>query len=254
MMNCDNVRNLLDAYLDTELDLMNSLEVERHLSGCPDCTHILENRRSLRQALRSDDLYFQAPASLERKIRLSVSQSNHWTDLFRNNMWLNMAAALLVGVILTAGIFQSQLSTNRENVLMQDVLASHIRSLMVDHLADVVSTDQHTVKPWFDGKLDFAPTVVDLAEQGFPLAGGRLDYIDGRTVTALVYQRQKHIINLFSWPSNTDTGIVTTTQQGYHLINWTQGGATYWAVSDLEISELQTFVKLLQSHLPTALS
>jgi anti-sigma factor RsiW len=251
-MNCDDVRNLLDAYLDSELDLVMSLDIERHLPGCPDCSRLLQNRRALRDALRSDALYFQAPATLEQQIRSSIARRERWSDRLRKNPWLGMVAALLVGVIMTAGVFQTQMTSSRYDTLAQDVLASHIRSLMVDHLADVASSDQHTVKPWFDGKLDFAPTVIDLAEQGFPLIGGRLDYVDDHAVTALVYQRQKHVINLFIWPSQTDSGESTLTQQGYHLVNWTQGGATYWAVSDLEMGELQTFARLIENHMTTA--
>jgi anti-sigma factor RsiW len=162
-------------------------------------------------------------------------------------------AALLIGVILTAGLFHFIVPANNENdSLAQEVVASHIRSLMVDHLSDVVSTDQHTVKPWFDGKLDFAPVVVNLADQGFPLIGGRIDYLDNRPVTALVYQRNKHIINLFIWPSTDAPETTPTTIQGYHLINWTAGNTTYWAVSDVELSELQTFAQLIQQNVAKA--
>jgi anti-sigma factor RsiW len=172
-----------------------------------------------------------------------LQQADH--DLLREAI-----AALLVGVVLTAGLFQTLNATNRQEALAGEVLSSHIRSLMVDHLEDVASTDQHTVKPWFDGKLDFSPTVVDLSPEGFPLIGGRLDYLDNRAVTALVYQRQKHVINLFAWPTPTDadTGTSLVTQQGYHLIHWAQSGTTYWAVSDLETGELQTFVHLIQNR------
>ncbi len=253
-MNHDEVRNLLDAYLDAELDLVTSVAVERHLAECADCTRILQNRRALRDALHSDVMYFQAPPMLERRIQSALGQpeARQWLRLPRNPNWLGMVAALLVGMLLSAGLLQRYYASNAESTLAQTVLDSHIQSLMANHLEDVQSTDQHTVKPWFDGKVDFAPTVIDLASQGFPLIGGRLDYLDNRTVVALVYQRQKHIINLFVWPADSggNANAESLTDQGYHLIHWTQGGTTYWAVSDLEMGELQTFTQFLQAQLP----
>jgi len=256
-MDCNQVRTLLDGYLDTELDLTTSLDVERHLADCPACSTRLQDRRVMKEALKADNLYVRAPAGLEDRIRASIKPDTQpaWIDLARHSMVFNRVAALLIGVILTAGILHFLVPVqNTGDALVQEVVASHIRSLMVDHLADVISTDQHTVKPWFDGKLDFAPIVINLADQGFPLIGGRIDYLDDRPVTALVYQREKHIINLFIWPSNesTENAANPETLQGYHVIHWTSANTTYWAVSDLEIGELQTFVKLIQENVTKA--
>jgi anti-sigma factor RsiW len=136
-----------------------------------------------------------------------------------------------------------------QEILAQQVLSSHIRSLMPQHLTDVSSSDQHTVKPWFNGRLDFSPPVADFAKEGFPLVGGRLDYVDNRPVAALVYGRRKHFINVFVWPSASkiDAGTKDMTLQGYNLVQWTKSGMTYWVVSDLSKSELDEFVRQVRS-------
>ena len=254
-MDCDDVRNLLDAYFDDELDLATSLEIEQHLDDCAGCAERLQNRRALKQALQADALYYRAPDALRKRVQLATPAPlrTRWTDRLRQNVWISMAAALILGVLVTAGLFQTPLlKSAAPDTLAQEVVDSHIRSLMANHLSDVISTDQHTVKPWFDGKLDFSPIVINLEAQGFPLIGGRLDYLDDRPVTALVYQRQKHIINLFIWPSTGASQSESTpiTIQGYHAISWVTGGTNYWAVSDLEVTQLQMFVQLIQAGLP----
>ncbi len=166
--------------------------------------------------------------------------------------WRSWAVPCLAAVALVTGtmlwLTPRVSRRSQDDLLAQAVLASHVRSLMAAHLTDVPSSDQHTVKPWFDGKLDFSPPVQDLSKEGFPLVGGRLDYLEDRPVAALVYQRRKHFINLFIWPALKDAKQQTVMRQGYNLFHWTQSGMTYWAVSDVNSAELQEFVRLVQGQ------
>jgi len=251
-MNCIETQRLLHAYIDDELDMMDTLEVERHLQQCPTCLPIYNNYQALRTAVKTGSLYSQAPEKLRKRIRSSVPKANKAALIAQAISWrrLSVAAVLISAMLLTVwGVTRFWPAYVEAVSLPQEVLTAHVRSLMADHLVDVPSSDQHTVKPWFNGKLDFSPSVVDLASQGFPLLGGRLDYLDNRPVAAVVYRHQKHIINLFIWPSTQNIGSETntTTLQGYHLIHWTGSGMTYWVVSDLNLNELQKFVNLVQS-------
>ena len=255
-MDCTNTQTLLDTYLDGELDPVRNLEIEEHLHGCGRCSQSYSDRQLIRRGLKTESLYFKAPTDLQRRIQRSVRQAakaempSRWWSLSWITISAPMAAAALV-VLLLVPYFAGPSS---DELLTQEVVASHIRSLMVNHLADVPSTDEHTVKPWFDGKLDFSPPVSDLANQGFPLIGGRLDYLNNRPVAALVYQRDKHVINVFVWPSDKSarSGAPIETQQGYHLIHWTMSGMNFWAVSDLEQNQLAKFTDLLKSSAPAS--
>ena len=259
-MNCQEVQNLLTGYVDGELDLVNTLEIQRHLESCPDCSQAYKNQQALRSALHSGSLYFSSPEHLQKRIQRAVRQANKADHASKAKIttfpraaawrWLSVAALLVLAILTTWYLANGQIASSADHVLTQEVLASHIRSLMANHLVDVTSSDQHTVKPWFDGKLDFSPPVVDLASQGFPLKGGRLDYLDNRPVAALVYMRRQHVINVFIWPSTEGTNAPTklVTQQGYSILYWTKGSMNYWVVSDLDLSELQQFVRLVQSQ------
>jgi anti-sigma factor RsiW len=199
--------------------------------------------------VRTHSPYFAAPEGLEKRIRaqLRIPAAAQTRTVRQHTFfgWRSFAvAASIVGLAIFTTMFVMMLRRPSEtDTLAQQVVSSHIRSLMVNHLADVPSSDQHTVKPWFNGKLDFSPPVKELKPQGFPLTGGRLDYLDGRPVAALLYQRNRHIINLFVWPSShPDSGPRAFAINGYNAIHWTQSGMTYWAVSDLNGRELNQFV------------
>ncbi len=250
-MNCTEIRLLLHAYVDDELDVVNTLEVEQHLQQCTNCIQDYKNYQAIRAAMRTGPLYFQAPEKLQKRIQSSIQKANtpHIPQAL-SWRWISVAAVLILTVGVLWGLLSFWSPFSDENALAQNVLASHVRSLMADHLVDVHSSDQHTVKPWFDGKLDYSPSVVDLASRGFPLMGGRLDYLDNRPVAALVYKHKKHMINLFIWPSTqgAGTGTKTSTLQGYHMMHWTKAGMTYWAVSDLNMSEFQEFVQMVKAE------
>ncbi|MGE5176036.1 MAG: anti-sigma factor family protein [Hyphomicrobiales bacterium] len=251
-MRCDEVQERLSAFLDDEIDPATSVGIERHLDGCEECATMLARMSDLGQRLRSDVPYFAAPESLRRRVtRLSPVRSRHdaprgggW--LFPVGGWVGAAAAVvavLAGTFLFGAVQRQQGLASIE----REVVSSHIRSLMASHLTDIASTDQHTVKPWFNGKLDFSPPVTDLAASGYPLIGGRLDYLDGRPVAALVYQRRKHWINVFIRPERNagDSRSAPRTRQGYHVIRATHDGMVYWIVSDLSTGELSDFAQRL---------
>lgn len=249
-MNCQTTKDLLNAYSDGELDVVNHLAIEEHLGDCHDCSKIIENHKALSSAMADDSLYFKAPDGLQDRIRQTVLRSEAdeprtagiWT-------WWKLAPALAAfAVIITFLILFMRPGPTNDDLLASEVVSGHVRSMMADHLTDVLSSDRHTVKPWFEGKLDFSPPVVDLAESGFPLFGGRLDYAGGRPVAALVYKRQQHVINLFIFPSNgsSDSGPTTSVRQGFNVIHWSRSGMTFWAVSDLNLQELQEFAQGIQ--------
>ncbi|MBV8808789.1 MAG: anti-sigma factor [Acidobacteriaceae bacterium] len=256
-MSCHQVHEFLDAYIDSELDVMATSEFERHLAECPDCRARYEKYQQLHGSVKTHISYFEAPAHLELKIREQLRSAEREEpgrsaeraqptpirkDWFRRWSGWAVAAAIPILFVFGAVLFQSTRRASESQMLAEQVVSSHIRSLMANHLYDVPSTDQHTVKPWFTGKLDFAPVVKDLASVGFPLAGGRLDYVDNRPVAALVYHRRQHTINLFLWPSSeSDSAPRAVTIKGFNVVHGTQSHMAYWAVSDLNAGELKEF-------------
>jgi anti-sigma factor RsiW len=241
----DQMRELLHAYVDGELDLAGSREVEQHLHSCEECRRSEEQIRTLHLALTNEEPAYRAPAHLRRNVRAALRRTAK-SQREISWPWLAFAASTACAIVF-AGLALFQASRASGNDIADQVIANHIRSLLATHLLDVASSDQHTVKPWFHGKIDFAPPVRDLSKEGFPLVGGRLDYLAGKTAVALVYQRNKHPINLFITPApeNRDRAPELITRRGYNLLHWTQGEMEYWAVSDLNQNELHQFADFL---------
>ena len=240
----------LDAYLDGELAAVDARELEAHVAECPECARLRDGRLALRAAISARIPAFQAPDELRGRVRAALKAAARARAPYRlslQGLWRPLALAASLGVV-ALGSWNLALRRERGETLADDVLASHIRSLMPGHLTDVLSSDQHTVKPWFNGKLDFSPPVYDFAARGYPLLGGRLDYADGRGVAALAYGRRQHLINVFLWPATRGPSgaAMTRDRQGYHLLHWTTPDYTYWVVSDLGPAELHDFAHLVQ--------
>ena len=273
-MNCEEATKLMDGYLDGELDPMTSQRIEEHLRECHKCEEAYEADTALAHAISRGAPYYKAPTELRERIQSSLrdavgvsasrsaARKNHTlltSPRAERHLvlpevpwnWLGLAAAIILAAII-ASSFLPRLRPTSDQFLATQLIASHVRSLMADHLTDVASSDQHTVKPWLDTKLDFAPPVVDLSNEGFPLIGGRLDYLDNRPVAALVYGRRKHFINLFVWPaaSNESKAPKTITREGYQLLHWADPDFNYWAVSDVNVNDLQLFKQRFETWTP----
>ena len=252
MMNCDIADELRNAYVDGELDLITEVDLEKHIAACTDCTREIKALRDLRDSFADLSLRFEASAELRNNVR-SVVPTTAPAQVQRRARptWIRWmpAFATAAALMFVIAFLVFRTGPSNEDVLASELVSSHVRSMMVSHLTDVTSTDQHTVKPWFDGKLDYSPSVTDLASQGFPLTGGRLDYAAGRPVAALVYQRRLHPINLFVFPtSEADSRPRMSSRQGFNVVHWTRQGMTFWAVSDLNLDELQKFAQILGSQ------
>ncbi|MEO6994905.1 MAG: anti-sigma factor [Lacunisphaera sp.] len=249
-MDCNDTRRFLETDADGELDLVRHLELEAHLQTCSDCARRADTIRARRSALRDSLPRFNAPPHLAAKIKAALEneapsaaatppKSRHLFSF--SPLWGSLGVAASVAVALFIGYTWGG-SLARQNLLIDEALSDHIRSLQANHLTDVASTDQHTVKPWFAGKIDFSPPVVDLASTGFPLIGGRLEQLDGRTTAALVFHRRQHPINLFIWPANGSlVASHQTERNGYHTESWSQNGFNFLAVSEIPAAELTQF-------------
>ncbi len=248
-MICDEIRARLDAWVDDELPTAERAEFDSHVGQCANCQTLQERRLALRDVLARELPKFEAPQSLRRDLEEAAHRaaSGSVRATRKPGAWWALAVAASIAIVATGSW---QLATTRANgeMLTQTVLESHVRSLIGEHLTDVVSSDLHTVKPWFNGRLDFSPPVYDFAGRGYPLLGGRLEYVGERKVAALVYGRRKHVINVFLWPADAGMalGPAAATRHGYHLLHWNGADFTYWVVSDLGTTELQEFAGLLK--------
>jgi anti-sigma factor RsiW len=241
-MSCALVERDLDAYVDRELDAESARRVREHLDGCAICRQRVADRDALGRLVREAQ-YYPAPDRLRARVAAQTTRSQSYRQL------LTWAAAAVLVLSIGGGITMMRSTATRADALVEDVVDGHVRSMMANHLFDVQSTDRHTVKPWFLGKLDFSPPVADLAASGFPLIGGRLDYLDGRPVAALVYQRRQHTINVFvsvARGRESET-IDARTVRGFHVRHWIRDGMSFWAVSDVNDTELTDFARALQA-------
>jgi anti-sigma factor RsiW len=239
-MTCDGVRELIHPLLDDELDAGRKSDIEFHLQSCIACAEEHHKLAELRASIRGEAPYYKAPERLAARVRSALRaeerRSAPWTWT-----WISIAAALGLAAALVWGIVLLRPRGDDRRVV--DIVSSHVRSLMPGHLLDVTSTDQHTVKPWFAGKIDFSPRVNDLAAEGFPLVGGRLDYVDQRLAAVLVFHRRQHVINLYVWPS-ADAREAAFAKSGFNVVAWPDGGLMYWAVSDASVGDLREFERL----------
>jgi anti-sigma factor RsiW len=243
-MMCDDVERDLDPYVDRELEADAAAAIREHLRSCATCQRRVAEREALGRLVRSTP-YHVAPDRLRARVATTAARSA------ASRQWLTWAAAAVLVLAVGGGLTVVRSRMDRQasaDGAVDEVVNGHVRSLMADHLFDVQSTDQHTVKPWFLGKLDFSPPVVDLASLGYPLIGGRLDYLSGHAVAALVYERRKHTINVFVSPAREGPSAdEVRSVRGFHVHHWVRDSMTYWVVSDLNDTELGTFVRALQS-------
>jgi anti-sigma factor RsiW len=245
-MTCLEARTFLMPYLDDELNVADCLRIEQHLSTCPACSADHDEAITLKTLIRNSDLSFAPPAALASRVQFAVRRAagSSTTPLYKAPLYKGLAAAAALVVLLAGAYLFTRPS--QQNLLLSEVVDSHVRSLQPGHLIDVPSSDHHTVKPWFQGKLDFSPPVPDLAASGWTLIGGRLDYLDNHPVAALVYQRGKHEINVYLWPSSAPAGTIRQNQsRGYNVFTWNRNSMAYWVVSDLNPTELSEFASLL---------
>lgn len=245
-MSCDRPATVLQAYFDDELDPVGVLELEKHLEHCLECSTALQQLKSLRSGFSDPRLYSNCPGHLSRDL-LHKTNGPSGTIVPVRRLWLVLAAAT-VALLLAIGTWQAFSIRSRSmqnSLLVAEVVDAHLRSLHPGHMTDVLSSDQHTVKPWFDGKLDFAPPVKDLSTEGFPLQGGRLDVINWRTVAVLVYGRRKHLVSVFVWPIlDPDSSLDSGSKQGYQWVGWRKAGMQFFAVSDVGASDLAELQQL----------
>jgi anti-sigma factor RsiW len=246
-MTCEEALVLVHALADGELDASNAREVETHMARCAGCATEFAAAQEMKRTLHANDLRFAAPASLRARIEQVAPALP--TTAHRRAVLKGFALGSVMSALAASGVGFVLLRQVTESGILDEALGAHLRSLQADHLTDVLSSNQHTVKPWFNGRIDLAPPVIDLAGEGFMLIGGRLDYIDAKPVAALIYRRRAHIINLFVGQGLGSAPTTPTWQmvQGYNVLRWSEGGLNLLAVSDLNREELQEFGRKLSA-------
>src|SRR5712672_2513 len=251
-MTCDEAEVLLHALIDGELDAGHAREVESHLAGCPRCAAALRDYREMSKAIAEAGAGYTAPAALRQRIEAELPQPRAVAS--RRAVLRGFAMGSAVSALAATGLVAIVLRNDDMERIQSEVVSAHLRSLQAGHLTDVISTDQHTVKPWLNGKLDVAPPVVDLNAQGFTLIGGRLDYVDARPIGAIVYRRRAHVINLFvaQTASTERHAAKIETIQGFNIRRWSERGLNYWAVSDLAADELAEFGDKFETAMRTS--
>lgn len=260
-MNCADCEILIHPLLDGELDAGHSRDVEAHVAACPGCAGRLAAFRRLRGAMAGRDLKAAAPAHLRRRIEqvlpapapVRAAAAKMLVPSSRRMFLGGLACGAALSGAVAVGVLLAALRGEGAQTLDAEIVFAHIRSLQPGHLVDVETSDGHTVKPWFDGKVDIAPPVMDLAGDGFVLIGGRLDYVDGNSAACVIYRRRQHLINLFVVRrGGADTAASARTLHGYTVRRWSQGGLGYFAVSDLDSEELRVFASRIAATLPPA--
>ena len=246
-MTCDEAKILLHALVDGELDAGHAREVENHVAGCPHCAALLRDYREMSKAIAEADMRYTAPPDLRRRIEAALPQPRQLQS--RRAVLRGFAMGSAASALAATGLVAIVLRRDDFERIQSEVVSAHLRSLQAGHLTDVISTDQHTVKPWFNGKLDVSPPVIDLTAEGFTLIGGRLDYVDARAIGAVVYRRRQHVINLFvAQTGNTERRAAKIEMvQGFNIRHWSDRGLNYWAVSDLAKDELADFGEKFES-------
>jgi anti-sigma factor RsiW len=248
---------MLHGFVDGELDAAHALQIEQHIAVCPHCAKQMEGLQALKRVVAQKGVRWRVPDHVRAQVLAAISREaatqarssaaerggERFNILGFIKQWMFVPSL----AALAASLFLVIAPVSDRSSIADQVLASHVRSLLVDHLTDVATSDRHTVKPWFNGKIDFSPPVVDLAQEGFPLVGGRVDYIGGRVVAALVYRRQAHLINVFVWPAASGARMVSS-RDGYNMKNWSEGGLTFWAVSDASADDVNRLQELFSER------
>jgi len=254
MSACPDKSLLVQGLADGELDAVNAAACEAHLKTCEACNSEYLRLLALRDELNTPGVAHRAPERLRANIEAMLeAETGPARAQRRAARTAGYATAGGLGALLAASLtVMVVLPQMAESAMERQLVASHVRSLLANHLTDVATSDQHVVRPWFNGRVDIAPPVPQLADQGFPLVGGRLDYIDGRVTPAIVYKRRLHTVNLFVWPAEGRllNGGRTMRRDGYSLVEWSSGGLRFAAVSDIDPADLQAFKIAYTAHSP----